>query len=139
MICTHLGLAGSERRFQVGVLRALLDSDTDTDTLLMGDVNDWRRRGVSERLLAPALGPGTSDRTFPAAFPMFPLDRLWFRPADRLIRSRVVREAGRASDHLPLVADLAARPDGRRETAATARSSQRSSSPESAMATSGTV
>ncbi len=109
VICTHLGLAGPERRFQIGVLCGLVDADPHSDILLMGDINDWRRDGIAERRLSPLLGPGTRHRTFPAACPVLPLDRIWFRPHQRLIGTRVVREAGLASDHLPLVADFVSR------------------------------
>lgn len=106
VIATHLGLAGGERRFQVGVLCGLVDAGPELDTVLLGDINDWRRGGYAERRLAPLLGGGTRHRTFPAAFPMFPLDRIWVRPVDRVLRAGAVREAGLASDHLPLVADV---------------------------------
>lgn len=107
VIATHLGLAGGERRYQIGVLCGLIDAFPELDTLMLGDINDWRRGGIAERRLAPLLGPGTRHRTFPSAFPIFPLDRIWFRPRHRVLRAEVVREAGIASDHLPLVADIA--------------------------------
>lgn len=107
VIATHLGLAGRERRHQIGVLCGLIDAYPEVDTLMLGDINDWRRGGFAERRLAPLLGPGTRQRTFPARFPIFPLDRVWFRPQHRLLRAEVVREAGMASDHLPMVADIA--------------------------------
>src|SRR3546814_11267459 len=77
---------------------------------MLGDINDWRRGGIAERRLAPLLGPGTRHRTFPAAFPLFPLDRIWFRPRHRVLQAGIVREAGLASDHLPVVADIAPAP-----------------------------
>ena len=106
VICTHLGLAGPERRFQIDVLCGLVDADPHSDILLMGDINDWRRDGIAEQRLSPLLGPGTRHRTFPAACPVLPLDRIWLRPHQRLVATRVAREAGLASDHLPLVADF---------------------------------
>lgn len=139
VICTHLGLAGAERRFQVGALCRLLDADPGIDTLVLGDVNDWRRGGTSERCLAPVLGAGTRHRTFPAAFPLFPLDRIWFRPSARVIRTRVVREAGLASDHLPVIADIGTPLRDQREAEEIARSSQVSSVSEPTMASAGRV
>lgn len=132
VIATHLGLAGSERRFQVGMLCGLVEAGPDLDTVLLGDINDWRGGGLAERRLAPLLGRGTRHRTFPAAFPLFPLDRIWARPAERVLRAGVVREAGLASDHLPLVADLA-------PAAASARSSQTSRASEPVGTSSGGV
>ena len=139
VICTHLGLTGSERRLQVGALCRLLDADPRIDTLVLGDINDWRIGGVSERCLAPVLGAGTRHRTYPAAFPVFPLDRIWFRPVERVIRTRVVREAGLASDHLPVVADISVPLKDQREAATIARSSQRSSASEPTTASAGRV
>ena len=88
------------------MLCGLVDADPHSDILLMGDINDWRRDGIAEQRLSPLLGPGTSHRTLPAACPVLPLDRIWFRPHQRLVATRVAREAGLASDHLPLVADF---------------------------------
>lgn len=107
VIATHLGLAGRERRHQIGVLCGLVEARPALDTLVLGDINDWRRGGVAERWLAPLLGPGTRERTFPAALPVFPLDRIWFRPRHRVVRATVVRTAGMASDHLPIMAEIA--------------------------------
>ncbi|MEQ8817024.1 MAG: endonuclease/exonuclease/phosphatase family protein [Thalassobaculum sp.] len=106
VIATHLGLAGAERRYQVGILRGLVEAGPDRDTVLLGDINDWRGGGLAERRLAPLLGRGTRYRTFPAACPVFPLDRIWVRPAGRVVAAGVVRAAGLASDHLPLVVDI---------------------------------
>lgn len=128
VICTHLGLAGPERRYQVGELRGLVAADPAVDTLLLGDLNDWRMDGIAERRLSPLLGSGTRLRTFPAAWPLLPLDRLWFRSEQRVMQARLVREAGRASDHLPLLAEIARRRPGTRDAADTARSSHGSSS-----------
>src|SRR3546814_11270559 len=38
------------------------------------------------------------------------LDRIWFRPRHRVLQAGIVREAGLASDHLPVVADIAPAP-----------------------------
>ena len=106
VIATHLGLAGAERRHQIGLLCDLVGSDPGVDTVLLGDINDWRGGGLAERRFAPLLGRGTRYRTFPAACPLFPLDRIWVPPAVRVLAAGVVRAAGLASDHLPLVVDI---------------------------------
>jgi len=109
----HLGLAGSERALQ---LQRFLDCHpfrgihAHTPVVVGGDLNDvWGTLGP--RFLIPngfrRVGPLAN--TFPAAFPVRPLDGLFVRgdlhaerPAhlERTALSRV------ASDHLPLVADL---------------------------------
>jgi len=139
VICTHLGLAGPERRFQIGELCGLVAADPEVDTLLLGDINDWRPGGFAERRLAPLLGQGTRLRTFPSSWPLLPLDRIWLRSEHLSMRARTVREAGRASDHLPLLAEISGRPPDQRVAAATARSIQESSASDPTVAAPGKV
>jgi len=75
--------------------------------VLLGDMNEWRRRGWGYRLLSTVFESCTSHRTFPAKMPLLPLDRIWCRPASLMVRSWTEHEARRVSDHLPLAADLA--------------------------------
>ena len=108
----HLGLAGSERGRQ---LERFLTSHPfgglhhRTPIVLGGDLNDlWGSLG--RRFLNPAgfLRAGGMASTFPAAWPIRPLDGIFVRGdvrahgctpvVDPLTRS--------ASDHLPLVAEL---------------------------------
>jgi endonuclease/exonuclease/phosphatase family metal-dependent hydrolase len=108
----HLGLSGIERRIQ---LRRFLESHPfvglhhQTPILVAGDFNDfWGTLG--RRMLVPAgfRGPGLPLRTFPAWGPIRALDSVYVRGNVRLLhvyRARL-RLARRASDHLPLVAEL---------------------------------
>jgi endonuclease/exonuclease/phosphatase family metal-dependent hydrolase len=128
VIGTHLSLGGGTRRRQA---RALLEAmehgpGRGLPTLLMGDLNEWGRRGALA-VLAPAFG-GMPPRapTFPAFRPLASLDRILGRPAGIVARLRVhdTRLAREASDHLPLTARVelggraaAARLDGRAEGA----------------------
>lgn len=110
----HLGLAGSERASQ---LERFLTSapfrgiHEHTPVIVGGDLNDvWGTLG--SRFLAPCgfrrAGPLAS--TFPAALPVRPLDGLFVRGdvrAERPARPVKAGLARTASDHLPLVADLA--------------------------------
>jgi endonuclease/exonuclease/phosphatase family metal-dependent hydrolase len=108
----HLGLSGYERQLQ---LRRLLASELlkthhhQTPLVIGGDFNDvWGTLG--RRVLHPAgfISAGNRIRTFPAAFPVRPLDRVFYR-GDLTSRhafagrSEIARQA---SDHLPLVADF---------------------------------
>ena len=45
--------------------------------------------------------------SFPARLPLFALDRIWCRPDHLLTRSWTARETRPASDHLPVMAELA--------------------------------
>lgn len=108
----HLGLSGFERKVQ---LRRFLDShpfvhlDHRTPILVAGDFNDvWGTLGP--KLLAPAGFRGMPRRipSFPAYAPVRALDGIYVRgrlEIVRVFRSRLDL-AKRASDHLPLVADL---------------------------------
>ena len=111
---THLGLAESERHWQV---RHLLDhplfcESKELPTVVVGDLNDWRntlahgpfgRQGFHQ-----VTAPRSRFRSFPAYLPMVSLDKAFTRGGVEVKNARVVhsRLARRASDHLPLVIDF---------------------------------
>lgn len=109
----HLGLSGLERKIQ---LRKFLESHPfvglhqDTPVLVAGDFNDvWGTLG--KKLLVPAgfrNHQGRPIKTFPAWGPVRALDSVYVRGNVRLLGTHRARArlATRASDHLPLVADL---------------------------------
>lgn len=108
----HLGLSGVERKVQ---LRMFLESHPfvglhhRTPTIVAGDFNDlWGTLG--RKMLSPAgfQGIGRPIRTFPAWAPLRALDSVYVR-GDVAIKSAFrgrLTVAKRASDHLPLIADL---------------------------------
>jgi endonuclease/exonuclease/phosphatase (EEP) superfamily protein YafD len=80
-----------------------------TPILIAGDFNDvWGTLGP--RLLVPAgfRGASSPPRTFPAYAPARALDSIYVRGALEMLRAYPSRLeiAKRASDHLPLVAEL---------------------------------
>jgi endonuclease/exonuclease/phosphatase family metal-dependent hydrolase len=108
VVVTHLGLTPGERRIQV---RRLLDSlgDTRSDLIVLcGDINEWFAVGRPLRWLHARLGRTAGLATFPAAFPVFALDRIWVHPRTALITMtpHASPAARQASDHLPLMADI---------------------------------
>jgi len=114
----HLGLAGTERGRQ---LERFLESDPfkglhrRTPIVLAGDLNDlWGTLGP--RFLMPAgfSRAGSLAQTFPAWLPIRPLDGIFVRGDLRVRRCEPPLEAvaKRASDHLPLVAELDLAMDG---------------------------
>lgn len=114
VVVTHFGLSPRERRAQVSMLLDALGygphaEHGDEPTLLLGDLNEWLPGG-GPRLTAlgrrfPAHYAG---RTWPASWPLLRLDRIYANPAPACARVAAHRSAlaRRASDHLPLMADL---------------------------------
>jgi endonuclease/exonuclease/phosphatase family metal-dependent hydrolase len=107
VIATHLGLHRSERRRQVAALKDIICADSATPLLLLGDFNEWLWPRRTQRQVFDLLGAWTRHTTFPSRLPLFALDRICCRPADLLARSWTRPQARAASDHLPILADLA--------------------------------
>jgi endonuclease/exonuclease/phosphatase family metal-dependent hydrolase len=110
VMATHLGLRPGERREQVRRILGVVERDSPHPTLLMGDLNEWYLWGRPLRWLhshfreIPAAPP-----TFPARRPVFALDRIGVSPTGSV--RRLARHSSTlarvASDHLPLVAEIA--------------------------------
>jgi endonuclease/exonuclease/phosphatase family metal-dependent hydrolase len=105
VIAAHLGLSVSERRSQTKALVELV-GETAATTIVLGDFNDWFWVGSVRAALGRKLPGRTAHRTFPSYCPVLRLDRIYCRPAERLLRSFTDVEARRISDHLPVFADL---------------------------------
>lgn len=111
----HLGLAERERHWQV---RHLLDhscvrESPELPTLVVGDSNDWRntlghgpfaRHGYTH-----VTAPYERFRTFPAFYAVVSLDKAFARGPIDVRHAHVVHNAlaKRASDHLPIIIDIA--------------------------------
>lgn len=104
VVATHLGLSIGERRQQARMLVELAAGHAAA--VVVGDFNDWFWPGSVRGVLSRILGGRTGFRTFPAAFPLLRLDRIYCRPRAALVRSFVDRSARALSDHLPVIADL---------------------------------
>jgi len=108
VVATHLGLSPGERRRQMNHIVALLESASADVVILMGDFNEWYRWGGALRRLQRLFDSLPAPATFPSRYPLLALDRIWVRPAGRLIAAEVFRGASAqiASDHLPLMAQV---------------------------------
>jgi endonuclease/exonuclease/phosphatase family metal-dependent hydrolase len=108
VIVTHLGLLPGERRTQVRRLLDRLGDDRAEVVVVCGDINEWFAIGRPLRWLHARLGRTAGVATFPAAFPVFALDRIWVHPRATLaaLAAHASPEARRASDPLPLLADV---------------------------------
>ena len=113
-VCVHLGLREAHRARQLDLLCALA-SDTiprDAPLVVAGDFNDWRRRGHA-RLESCGLreafqaGTGRLAATFPARWPLLPLDRIYLRNAQAIEPTVLSAHPwSHLSDHAPLLAGI---------------------------------
>lgn len=115
-VCVHLSLFGYSRRKQMSALADYLNrmAEPKSPLIIAGDFNDWSNR--AGRQLAKSLGlnevfshrDGHPVRSFPAAMPMFRLDRIYVRGFD--VQSTQVHQGqpwSAISDHAALSARLA--------------------------------
>lgn len=114
VIVTHLGLPPAERRYQVKqLLLAIRHTPLEEPVVVLGDINEWLPLGRPLRWLHGLLGRSPAERSFPARWPLFALDRVWVRPRDSLLAFGAHRSklAAIASDHLPVraIVDVRAR------------------------------
>lgn len=106
VIVTHLGLRAWERRRQMVSLLGHIRGreDASRPLLLMGDFNEWVRSGPVSRSLSGAMSCDDYVASFPARWPLLPLDRICGRSLTLSRRpARHVSDTSRvASDHLPV-------------------------------------
>ena len=108
VVGVHLGLLRSSRRAQLARLRETLATLPERPTIIAGDYNEWRLRSGLEPLIG-AFRTHAPGRSFHARRPMLSLDRV------SLSRDLALEDAGveegslarKASDHLPIWADIA--------------------------------
>jgi len=114
-ICVHLALTERGRRHQVGALIDRLHREVPdrAPVIVAGDFNDWRN--LAGRRLAASLGLhealadrwGRPARSFPSAFPVLRLDRIYVRGLEvERTEAHRGRQWRRISDHAPLSAHL---------------------------------
>lgn len=108
IISTHLALADRTRHRQVRLLLDHPELRTEP-TLLLGDMNAWRQCKATQTLDAEFDEHHNRNwpPSFPAAAPVFALDRVYARGVEVLeVNAHLTRAAQRASDHLPVVAQV---------------------------------
>ncbi|HET8541967.1 MAG TPA: endonuclease/exonuclease/phosphatase family protein [Anaeromyxobacter sp.] len=123
----HLGLHWRERRRQAAQLLSadiLRDAALAYPLVLVGDFNSVSNRSAVPRwlrrqLVDAAIVARNEAPTFPSRFPLLRLDHCYVGAAIDVRSVEVIRtrEVRRASDHLPLVAELEVRRDARRPPA----------------------
>ncbi len=108
VIVTHLGLQGAERHWQIKRLVEVITAKPSEHMVLMGDFNDWLFFSRAMRDIHDLLHSVPAPKSFPSRFPLLSLDRIWVRPSTILVGIRSFRGRGapKASDHLPVLAEL---------------------------------
>ncbi|PWE28850.1 metal-dependent hydrolase [Maritimibacter sp. 55A14] len=113
LVATHLGLMRRHRRAQLAALTGGLAELAPCATAILGDFNEWSA-GRGLEALTPGFAVHAPGRSFHAARPIAALDRI--ATCGRLeMHDAGVREDAltrRASDHLPVWADLEFRTPG---------------------------
>ncbi len=107
VINVHLGLTPWERQNQLKHILTEIDT-LRGDIILMGDFNIWRTGSSILRPLKKRLPHFTSPPSFHTRAPRAPLDRIYLSPDLTFDNVEVWRTplTERASDHLPVVADI---------------------------------
>lgn len=114
-ICVHLGLRESHRLRQLLQLCAFVNLriPAGEPVLVAGDFNDWRGRAHALLARCPRFAEvfveaqGRAARTFPARFPLLPLDRIYVRGvAGHAPLPLPARPWSHLSDHAPLAAEI---------------------------------
>lgn len=106
IIAVHLGLARSSRRAQLARLTAKAARIGGQAVAVTGDFNEWHDdRGLESLDGLHVIAPGPS---WPAPFPQLRYDRIAISPSLQVCASGVFDTplARKASDHLPIWADL---------------------------------
>jgi endonuclease/exonuclease/phosphatase family metal-dependent hydrolase len=107
VIAAHLGLLRRSRMDQANALLATFRNLPPMQTILLGDLNEWRRRrGSALEILEPTFGPTPRVLSFPSRRPLLPLDCIFGWPSGLISELKVHDSAlaRKASDHLPLTA-----------------------------------
>ena len=105
----HLDLSGLRRRRQLRAVQDHVAAPGDrVPAVLMGDFNEWSRRGGSLRALARDWRVLPTGRSFPARRPLAQLDRIVVSGGWECLEAGVHHSplAATGSDHLPVFARM---------------------------------
>lgn len=112
VVGVHLGLLRGSRQKQLHAIVEFLDDLDDRPTVILGDFNEWSRTQGLDPLHGAyeVMAPG---RSFHASRPVAALDRIAIDQRIRFTDAGVVETdlSRRASDHLPIWADIELRKD----------------------------
>ncbi|MCB8839308.1 endonuclease/exonuclease/phosphatase family protein [Aurantimonas sp. VKM B-3413] len=104
VLSAHLGLSQKGRQRQSMQIAGLVAAWAGPG-LVLGDFNEWRL-GTVHRVLSSRLPHHAAPRSWPSLMPLARMDRIYLSSGLLPKRAFLDEEAAKASDHLPLVADL---------------------------------
>jgi endonuclease/exonuclease/phosphatase family metal-dependent hydrolase len=106
----HLDLSGIRRRQQARAILHHVEDGEHMPTILMGDLNEWRPRGGCLADFGEGHTALATGHSFHSRRPVARLDRIFASPDLTPLAAGTHRSAlaARASDHLPVWAELAA-------------------------------
>ncbi len=110
LINTHLDLWSRSRLRQIHALMRLFESVRAGPSILLGDLNEWRPWGPALARLRRLGHVPPAPASFPSRLPLFALDRMVLHGC-RLrapLQRHATKRSLRASDHLPVVAEVGA-------------------------------
>lgn len=104
----HLDLSGLRRRQQARAILAYFERRPALPTVLMGDLNEWRRTGGCLTEFGHHYAMALTGRSFPANRPLARLDRIMAGKGLHIegAAAHVSAKARVASDHLPVWARI---------------------------------
>jgi endonuclease/exonuclease/phosphatase family metal-dependent hydrolase len=108
VVATHLDLRFRARWHQVATLVEALADGGSEPLVLLADLNEWWPWAPSWRILSKLGEVPAGVRSFPSWCPILPLDRVVLRHC-RMVKTpdtHVTALSRRASDHLPVVAEI---------------------------------
>lgn len=115
VFCTHLNLFGLHRKKQIQLIHSYFQRHNlfEKPVALTGDFNDWTATLDSDICQSLNLQEGFYScsgkhaRTFPAWYPLLPLDRIYFRGIEAVKAQCLTDELTTAlSDHLPILCEF---------------------------------
>ena len=109
IVATHLGLTVDARSRQFETMLAALGAGAPLPLAVIGDMNLFLPMDPLRLRLRREFPGMSAPATFPSLLPLLALDRILVRPASLLQSLQTFAGSGArlASDHLPLVADIA--------------------------------
>jgi len=111
VIGTHLSLISRERWNEANNLISLVRAVEETEKnplFLVGDINEWKLGAKLMRYLNRILIPLPCGASFPSAWPVLKLDRVWHDEARMKVSARTLRgrHLRKLSDHLPVLVEI---------------------------------